>query len=87
MGEEALRRRMQKSELFTKKLIKGLYDASTRRLSYLYLPTVYENRWLRAIHHPKLKKAYLELTNKCICVAKCAPTKPPIERLGKWQEY
>jgi radical SAM protein with 4Fe4S-binding SPASM domain len=65
MGEKGPRKRTQDSEFLDKRLIEGFYDSATRRLSYLYLPTIYKNHWLRSMHHPKLKKAYLELTNKC----------------------
>jgi radical SAM protein with 4Fe4S-binding SPASM domain len=45
--------------------IGGLARALAAKAMYTALPTVYKSKLLKRMHHPKLKTAYLELTNEC----------------------
>ena len=51
--------------IYSKKGIKGMYDAIVIKVVDNLLPTIYENRLLRKLYHPLPKTAFLELTNKC----------------------
>lgn len=61
-----LRRYVKKIRItYTKKGIRGLYEAVAAKAMYTILPTIYKNKLLRNMYHPRIKIAYLELTNKC----------------------
>lgn len=51
--------------LYSKKGIKGLFGAANNKVNAAILPIFYKNPFFRRIYYPKLKIAYLELTNKC----------------------
>ena len=51
--------------LYAQKGFKGVVHAATSKIVYASLPTVYPNRFLRWMYHPKLETVFLELTNKC----------------------
>jgi MoaA/NifB/PqqE/SkfB family radical SAM enzyme len=63
---EKLRRYAKKiSVTYAKKGIRGLYDAVAAKAMYTALPAIYKSRLLRRMHNPRIRIAYLELTNKC----------------------
>jgi sulfatase maturation enzyme AslB (radical SAM superfamily) len=63
---EKLRRYAKKARIiYTEKGNKGLYDAVAAKAMHTALLTIYKNHLLRRMHHPKLKMAYLQVTNKC----------------------
>jgi MoaA/NifB/PqqE/SkfB family radical SAM enzyme len=63
---QKLRRYAKKaSKTYSKTGIKGLCGIAIKKLSDTSLSVVYRNSFLRSMHHPKLKTAFLELTNKC----------------------
>jgi MoaA/NifB/PqqE/SkfB family radical SAM enzyme len=53
------------SKLYAEKGIKGLCGSAITKVGNVGLPIVYKTRFLRRMHHPKLRTAFLELTNKC----------------------
>lgn len=53
------------SRIYARYGIKGLYNAISSKFNCFVLPTIYKNRFLRRMHHPKLQTVFLELTNKC----------------------
>jgi MoaA/NifB/PqqE/SkfB family radical SAM enzyme len=66
LTSQKLRRYYKKaSMLYAKEGFKGLSTAVKIKMGDAILPTVYRNRFLRSLHQPKLKTAFLELTNKC----------------------
>jgi radical SAM protein with 4Fe4S-binding SPASM domain len=65
MGQKLRRYVKKASMLYAKKGIEGLWNAAITKVRYASLPTIYRNRFLRRMYHPKLKTAFLELTNKC----------------------
>jgi MoaA/NifB/PqqE/SkfB family radical SAM enzyme len=63
---QKLRRLTKKiTMIYGKKGFKGLFNAISIRCSYIGLPIIYRNRFLRRMYHPKLRTVFLELTNKC----------------------
>ena len=63
---QGLRRYVKKaSVLYDKRGIRGLCGAVITKVKCACLPTIYRNSFLRRMHHPKLKTAFLELTNNC----------------------
>jgi MoaA/NifB/PqqE/SkfB family radical SAM enzyme len=51
--------------IYKQKGLGGLYSACTEKAMRPALPMLYKNKVLTGIHHPKLKIAYLDITNKC----------------------
>lgn len=61
-----LRRYIQSANtLYSKKGMKGLYNAAVEKINNDNLPHIYGNRFLYTRYHPRLSTAFLELTNKC----------------------
>jgi len=53
------------SKVYAKKCVKGLFGSTKTKARNALLPSIYKNRYLRRMHHPKLETAFLELTNNC----------------------
>jgi len=65
MSQKLLRFAKKVSKLYKKRGLKGLYRSAITKTRLACLPTVYNNRLLSGLYHPKLQTAFLELTNKC----------------------
>jgi MoaA/NifB/PqqE/SkfB family radical SAM enzyme len=62
----SLRRLAKKTSIiYAKQGIKGLYKAAIIKARYAGLPILYKSNFVRRIYTPKLKTAFLEITNKC----------------------
>jgi MoaA/NifB/PqqE/SkfB family radical SAM enzyme len=80
---EKLRRYAKKIRMtYTEKGIRGLYDAVAAKAMFTTLPTIYKNKVLRRMHHPKIRIAYLDLTNKCNLRCKMCTFQQMQERTG-----
>jgi len=68
------------SKIYAERGLRGLQAVLASILKFSALPIIYKNSLLRRIYYPKLKIAYLELTNKCNLRCKmCIYTKLKIE--------
>lgn len=65
MFERLQRYAKKASMLYSRKGVRGLFRAASTKAKYASLPAIYKNRFLRRMHHPKLKTTFLEMTNKC----------------------
>lgn len=80
---EKLRRYAKKIRMtYAGKGIRGLYGAVATKAMFTALPTIYKNKLLRRMHHPKIRIAYLDLTNKCNLRCKMCTFQQMQERTG-----
>ena len=53
------------SKIYAERGFRGLQDVIASKIRFSTLPLIYKNGLLRRIYYPKLKMAYLEVTNNC----------------------